>query len=31
MKTKPTRIGIVGCGSVMRGPYTRQMQIMRHS
>src|SRR5690242_14234294 len=27
--TKPTRIGIVGCGSVMRGPYTRQMQILR--
>lgn len=29
MTTAPTRIGIVGCGSVMRGPYTRQMQIMR--
>ena len=30
MTTTPTRIGIVGCGSVMRGPYTRQMQIMRN-
>jgi predicted dehydrogenase len=29
MTENPTRIGIVGCGSVMRGPYTRQMQIMR--
>jgi predicted dehydrogenase len=29
MSQKPIRIGIVGCGSVMRGPYTRQMQIMR--
>src|SRR5690349_11367135 len=29
MTQKPTRIGIVGCGSVMRGPYTRQIQRMR--
>src|SRR5262249_18869381 len=30
MSNKSTRIGIVGCGSVMRGPYTRQVQIMRN-
>jgi predicted dehydrogenase len=29
MSHKPVRIGIVGCGSVMRGPYTRQIQRMR--
>jgi predicted dehydrogenase len=29
MSQNPTRIGIVGCGSVMRGPYTRQIQRMR--
>jgi predicted dehydrogenase len=28
MTTNPVRIGIVGCGSVMRGPYTRQIQRM---
>lgn len=28
MATNPVRIGIVGCGSVMRGPYTRQIQRM---
>jgi predicted dehydrogenase len=29
MSQKPTRIGIVGCGSVMRGPYTGQIKRMR--
>jgi predicted dehydrogenase len=28
MPDTPIRIGIVGCGSVMRGPYTRQIQRM---
>lgn len=28
MAISPVRIGIVGCGSVMRGPYTRQIQRM---
>jgi predicted dehydrogenase len=28
MTTNPVRIGIVGCGSVMRGPYTRQIKRM---
>lgn len=27
--TSPVRIGIVGCGSVMRGPYTRQIKQMQ--
>jgi predicted dehydrogenase len=30
MATKPTRIGIVGCGSVMRGPYTRQIKLIQN-
>jgi predicted dehydrogenase len=29
MSDAPTRIGIVGCGSVMRGPYTRQIRRMQ--
>jgi predicted dehydrogenase len=29
MTTKPVRIGIVGCGSVMRGPYTQQIKRMQ--
>ncbi len=29
MTIQPTRIGIVGCGSVMRGPYTRQIKRMQ--
>ncbi len=29
MATDKVRIGIVGCGSVMRGPYTRQIQLMQ--
>lgn len=28
MSSQPIRIGIVGCGSVMRGPYTRQIKRM---
>lgn len=28
MATQPVRIGIVGCGSVMRGPYTGQIKRM---
>ncbi|MEN9938688.1 MAG: hypothetical protein RLZZ387_5267 [Chloroflexota bacterium] len=28
MTTNPVRIGIVGCGSVMRGPYTNQIRRM---
>ena len=28
MTTQPLRIGIVGCGSVMLGPYTRQIRRM---
>src|SRR5262249_6097180 len=31
MSNHPIRIGIVGCGSVMRGPYTRQIQRIRAS
>lgn len=31
MTIKPVRIGIVGCGSVMRYPYTRQIQRMQAS
>src|SRR5215207_11667980 len=30
MSQKPTRIGIVGCGSVMCGPYTRQIKLMQN-
>jgi len=29
MNQKPVRIGIVGCGSVMRGPYTRQIKLIQ--
>jgi predicted dehydrogenase len=29
MTNHPVRIGIVGCGSVMRGPYTRQIKHMQ--
>jgi predicted dehydrogenase len=29
MSDNPLRIGIVGCGSVMRGPYTRQIKLMQ--
>jgi predicted dehydrogenase len=29
MTPNPIRIGIVGCGSVMRGPYTRQIKRMQ--
>ena len=30
MSQKPIRIGIVGCGSVMRGPYTRQIKLIQN-
>jgi predicted dehydrogenase len=29
MSAEPVRIGIVGCGSVMRGPYTRQIKLIQ--